>query len=94
MLPILSNTILPFTGALQEADDNNKGLSRQVSELTMIRVQLESERDSLASELGDIRDALKDAQARLEAASSALAQLKSDMESRLREKDNEMENIR
>jgi len=57
-------------------------------------VQLESERDSLAAELGDVRDALKDAQARLEAASSALAQLKSDMESRLREKDNEMENMR
>lgn len=57
-------------------------------------MQLEGERDSLASEVGDLRDALKDAQARLEAANAALNQLRSDMEHRLREKDDEIESIR
>ena len=59
-----------------------------------IRVQLEGERDNLAAELSDTRDALRDAMAKLEAANSALSTLRSDMENRLREKDDEMENIR
>jgi len=80
--------------ALREAQSANKDLGRQVQELTTIRVQLEGERDSLAAELADTRDALKDAQARLDAANSALSQLRSEMEVRLREKDDEIENIR
>ena len=65
-----------------------------MQELTSIRMQLEGERDSLATELADTRDALRDAQARLDSANSALQQLRSDMEARLREKDDEIENIR
>ena len=65
-----------------------------MQELTSIRMQLEGERDSLANELADTRDALRDAQARLDSANSALQQLRSDMEARLREKDDEIENIR
>ena len=80
--------------ALREAQSQNKDLSRQVNELTSIRIQLEGERDSLASELADHRDALKDAQMRLDAANAALSQLRSEMEHRLREKDDELENIR
>jgi len=80
--------------ALREAQSQNKDLSRQVQELTTIRVQLQNERDGLATELSDTKDALKDALARLEAANAALTQLRTDMEHRLREKDDEIDNIR
>ena len=69
-------------------------MARQVNELTSIRVQLEGERDSLAAELADARDALRDAQARLDAANNALSALRSEMEQRLREKDDEIDSIR
>jgi len=80
--------------ALREAQSQNKDLSRQVQELTTIRVQLQNERDGLSAELSDTKDALKDALARLEAANAALTQLRTDMEHRLREKDDEIDNIR
>ena len=83
-----------FSEALRESQSQNKDLSRQVQELMTIRIQLQNERDGLAAELADTRDALKDAQARLDAANAALSQLRSDMEHRLREKDEEIENIR
>ena len=69
-------------------------MNRQVQELVSIRVQLEGERDSLAAELADARDALKDATARLDGANNALAQLRSELEHRLREKDDELDNLR
>lgn len=80
--------------ALREAQGANKDLNRQVAELTALRVALEGERDSLAADLADTKDAYKDAQARLDAANNALSQLRSEMEHRLREKDEELENIR
>jgi len=80
--------------ALREAQSQNKDLSRQVQELMTVRVQLQNERDGLSAELSETKDALKDALARLEAANAALTQLRSDMEHRLREKDDEIENIR
>merc|ERR1712121_587677 len=83
-----------LSDALREANASNKDLNRQVNELTTIRIQLEGERDSLAAELADTKDALKDAQARLDAANAALGQLRSEMEMRLREKDDEIENLR
>ena len=83
-----------LSDALREAQSNNKDLARQVNELTSIRVQLEGERDSLAAELADARDALRDAQARLDAANNALSALRSEMEQRLREKDDEIDSIR
>jgi len=43
---------------------------------------------------GRTRDALKDATARLDAANAALTQLRADMEHRLRDKDDEIDNIR
>merc|ERR1712038_328302 len=54
----------------------------------------EGERDSLAAELADARDALKDATARLDGANGALASLRSELELRLREKDNELDALR
>jgi len=80
--------------AVREAQSQNKELSRQVQELTTIRVQLQNERDGLSAELSDTKDALKDAMTRLEASNAALTQLRSDMEHRLREKDDEIDNIR
>lgn len=79
---------------LREANSANKDLNRQNQELIQIRISLEAERDNLAAELADTRDALKDAQARLDAANNALSSLRVEMESRLREKDDEIENIR
>jgi len=79
---------------MREAQSQNKDLSRQVQELMSIRHQLEADRDRLASELSDSNDALRDAQARLDAANAALAQLKIDFEHRLREKDEEIESVR
>ena len=79
---------------LREANSANKDLNRQVQELTTIRMQLEGERDGLAAELADTRDALRDAQMRLDAANNALSQLRSEMEARMREKDDELENLR
>jgi chromosome segregation ATPase len=83
-----------FAEALREAQSANKDLNRQVSELTALRVALEGERDALAIDLADTRDAYKDVQARLDAANNALSQLRSEMEHRLREKDEELENVR
>jgi len=80
--------------ALREAQSQNKDLSRQVQELVNIRNQLQIERDGLSADLSDTKDALRDALARLDAANAALVQLRSDMEHRLREKDDELENIR
>ena len=85
---------LSFSEALRDAQGQNKDLNRQVQELLSIRVQLEGERDSLAAELADTRDALKDAQLRLDGANNALTQLRTEMEHRLREKDDELENLR
>jgi len=80
--------------ALREAQGQNKDLNRQVQELVSIRVQLEGERDSLAAELADTRDALKDATSRLDGANNALTLLRTEMEHRLREKDDELDNLR
>ena len=79
---------------MREAQSQNKDLSRQVQELMAIRHQLEADRDRLAAELNDANEALRDAQARLDAANGALSQLRADFEHRLREKDEEVETIR
>jgi len=80
--------------SFRESESQNKDLSRSVQELTTIRIQLQSERDSLVSELHDSRDTIKDLQSRLDAATNTMNQLKSDLENRLREKDEELENTR
>lgn len=80
--------------ALREAQGANKDLNRQVQDLMSIRIQLEGERDSLANELADARDALKDAMARLEAGNASLNSIRIEMEAKLREKDDEIDNLR
>lgn len=80
--------------SFREADGQNKELTRTVSELTSIRVQLQSERDSMDAEIRDSRDTIRDLQSRLDAANNTLNQLKNDLENRLRERDEELENMR
>lgn len=80
--------------ALREAQNALKDANRQLNELTAIRAQLEAERDSLQNALRDTEDALRDAENKLAAAQQALNQLRTDMENRLREKDEEIESIR
>ena len=80
--------------ALRESEGSNKDLTRQVQELTLIRSDLQGERDALHSELSEATDANRDLGARLDAANAALQQLKQEMESRLRDAEEEMENLR
>ena len=94
MVDDVTRDVMLFPDQLREATSANKDLNRQVQELTTIRMQLEGERDGLAAELSDTRDALRDAQMRLDAANNALSALRSEMEARLREKDDELENLR
>lgn len=79
---------------LREANQALKEANRELSELKAQVSQLVAERDSLASALKDTEDALKDAEQKLAAANAALDRLRAEMEQRLREKDEELENIR
>jgi len=80
--------------ALREALAQVKELSRHIPELQAIKVQLETERDGLKTEVSDLQDALKDALARLDAANNSLTHLRAELERRLREKDEEIDGIR
>src|SRR6218665_383005 len=80
--------------ALRESDSNNKDLSRQVNELVIIRNVLQGEKDSLGNNLSDAHDNIRELQARLDAANSALNQLKQDTDGRLRERDEELETVK
>ena len=80
--------------ALRESESGNKDMTRQLQELTIIRSDLQGERDALASELAEATDANRDLGARLDAANAALAQLTQEMDNRLRDAEEEMENIR
>jgi len=80
--------------ALRDALAQVKELSRQIPELHAVKVQLETERDGLKTEVSDLQDALRDALARLEAVNNSLAQLRAELERRLQEKDEEIDGIR
>jgi len=60
----------------------------------VIRSDLQSQCDALQSELGDVTDANRDLQSRLDAANTALQQAKSDLDIRIKEYDEEFENLR
>jgi len=57
-------------------------------------MQLQSERDAMDAEMADSRDLIKDLQSRLDSATSVMNQLKVDLDSRVRERDEEIENLR
>ena len=78
----------------RESESQNKELSRSVQELTAIRMQLQSDRDAMDAELQDSRESIRDLQSRLDSANSVMNQLKVDLDSRLRERDEEIENLR
>jgi len=82
------------TDTLHESKTELRSLRLQLQEQQSIAPQLESERDSLAAELAELRDALQDAEKRLGNANAALNQLKTDTERRLRDKDDEADVIR
>ena len=79
---------------MREALTQNKELSNKLGEALARKQQLENEKDALAAELVDANEALKDALNRLDASNSALNQLRAELERRLREKDDEIDNIR
>jgi len=80
--------------SFRESESQNKELNRSVQELSAIRMQLQSDRDAMEAELQDSRDSIKDLQSRLDSATSVMNQLKVDLDSRLRERDEEIENLR
>ena len=57
-------------------------------------MQLQSDRDAMDAELQDSRESIRDLQSRLDSANSVMNQLKVDLDSRLRERDEELENLR
>merc|ERR1719228_2400536 len=85
---------ISLSDQLREANLALKDANRELTELRALRIQLENERDSLAAALKDTEDALRDTENKLAAATAALDKLRIDMEARLREKDEEIENIR
>ena len=80
--------------SFRESESQNKELNRSVQELTAIRMQLQSDREAMEAELQDSRDSIKDLQSRLDSANSVMNQLKVDLDSRVRERDEEIENLR
>jgi len=80
--------------ALRESESGNKDTVRQVQELTLIRSELQSERDALQSELSEATDANRELGANLDAANAALQQMRQDMEARLMAAEEELENTR
>lgn len=67
---------------------------RNVNDLTQIKIQLESERESLSAALNDAENANADLENRLAAANNALGTVKAELERRLREKEDELEALR
>ena len=57
-------------------------------------MQLQSDRDSMDAELQDSRESIRDLQSRLDSANSVMNQLKVDLDTRVRERDEEIENLR
>ena len=53
-----------------------------------------AERDGLAVDLTDTKEALRDALAKLDFTTQSLAQIKADLERRLKEKEDELERLR
>ena len=80
--------------SLRESESQNKELTRSVQELTAIKMQLQSDRDAMEAEIQDSRESIRDLQSRLDSANSVMNQLKVDLDSRVRERDEEIENLR
>ncbi len=79
---------------LKETKSALRDANRRLTDLEALRSQLEAERDNLASALHDAEEALKELEVKYLASQNALQHLKAEMEQRLREKDDELENLR
>jgi len=79
---------------LKEATDANRDLKRRLAELESAYSLAQSERDSLATALHELKEQMHELQAKYQSTHAALIQLKTDMEQRLREKDDELERLR
>ncbi|KAL3314200.1 hypothetical protein Ciccas_007185 [Cichlidogyrus casuarinus] len=79
---------------LKDAKSTLREVNRRLTDLEALRSQLEAERDNLASALHDAEEALREIDAKYQAAHASLTHLKSEMETRLREKDEELETLR
>ena len=82
------------TDSLHESKAEVRSLRLHLQEHQSLAPQLQSERDGLVAEVGELKDSLQDAEKRLGNASSALNHLKTDTERRLRDKDEEADAIR
>lgn len=82
------------TDQLKETKSALRDANRRLTDLEALRSQLEAERDNLASALHDAEEALKELEVKYVATQNALQHLKTEMEQRLREKDDELENLR
>ena len=93
-LGFVTKRVFNISEQLKEANGHNKDLTRQISELTIIKSDLEAQRNSFQGALADAEERLRDLEAKLQSTSNALAVLQTEMQNRLREKDDELENIR
>nr|ABS19447.1 multivalent antigen sj97-GAPDH [synthetic construct] len=79
---------------VKELKSSLRDANRRLTDLEALRSQLEAERDNLASALHDAEEALRDMDQKYQASQAALNHLKSEMEQRLRERDEELESLR
>lgn len=91
----------PFNNAPTVHSDQVKELkstlrdaNRRLTDLEALRSQLEAERDNLASALHDAEEALREMDLKYQNTLANLNHLKTEMEQRLREKDDELESLR
>ena len=71
-----------------------RSIRLQLQEQQTLIPQLETERDQLAAEAEALRESLEDAERRLGSATTTLNQIRTEMERRTRDKDQELETIR
>jgi len=83
-----------YSDTLEASKTEARSLRVQLQQHQSVIPQLESERDGLAAEVAELREVLDDAEKRVGSSSSALNQLKTDTERRLREKDDESQLMR
>jgi myosin heavy chain 6/7 len=93
-LDILTREHAKLHETVKESEGSVRDLTRQSGEWSTLRLELISERDALGAQLSGAHDALNDLQGRLDGATTALNQGKADLEARLRDKDDEIENVR
>jgi len=90
----LSNGENPCAETAHQSRTEVRSLRVQLQDLQLVTGQLQTDRDGLAGELADVKDALQEADKRLSNANQSLTQLKTDTERRLRQKDDEADTIR